>query len=68
MGENRLVRKGRQGTQGAGVTLCASEPLGCMELCLGMGEELRVLCLVRVTARAGTGDVIVQVCCRPPGQ
>lgn len=33
-----------------------------------MGEGLRVLCLVRVTARAGTGDIILGVCCRPPDQ
>lgn len=68
MGEHRLIRKDRQGTQGAGITLCAREPLGCTELCLGMGEGLRVLCLVRVTARAGTGDIILGVCCRPPDQ
>lgn len=36
----RLIRKTRQGRQGLGVTLYVSDQLECMELCLGMDEEL----------------------------
>ena len=39
-----------------------------MELCLGMDEEVTKSLWVRIKDRAGTGDIIVGVCYRPPDQ
>ena len=39
-----------------------------MELCLGMDEELNKSLWVTIKGKAGTGDVIVGVCYRPPDQ
>ncbi|GAB0209859.1 hypothetical protein GRJ2_003451600 [Grus japonensis] len=39
-----------------------------MELHLGMEEELTKSLWVRIKGRAGTGDIIVGVCYRPPDQ
>ena len=64
----RLFRKNRQGRQGGGIALYVSEQLECMELYLGMDEELKESLWVRITGRAGTGDIIVGVCYRPPDQ
>lgn len=38
---NRLFKKDRKGRQGGGMTLYVSVQLWCMELCLGVDEELR---------------------------
>ena len=64
----RLFRKDRQGRQGGGVAFCVNDQLECMELCLGMDEEPTKSLWVRTKGRAGTGDIIVEVCYRPPGQ
>ena len=64
----RLFRKDRQGRRGEGVSLYVSDPLECMELHLGMDEELTESLRVRIKGRAGTGDIIVGVCYRPPDQ
>ena len=62
----RLFRKDRQGRQGQGVTLYVSDQLECMELHLGLDEEPTESLRVRIKGRAGTGDIIVGMCCRPP--
>jgi len=64
----RLFRKGRQGRRGRGVTLCVNDQVGYMEFCLGMGEELTESLWLSLQGRAGTGDITVQVCYRPPDQ
>ncbi|GAB0177047.1 mitochondrial enolase superfamily member 1 [Grus japonensis] len=64
----RLFRKDRQGRRGGGVTLYVSDQLECMELHLGMEEEPTESLWVRIKGRAGAGDIIVGVCCRPPDQ
>ncbi|KAM9590815.1 uncharacterized protein ACIBXB_005869 [Morphnus guianensis] len=64
----RLFRKDRQGRQGGGVNLYVNDQLECMELCLGMDEEPTESLWVRIKGRAGTGDIIVGVCYRPPNQ
>ncbi|GAB0204978.1 hypothetical protein GRJ2_002963400 [Grus japonensis] len=64
----RLFRKDRQGRQGGGVTLYVSDQLECMELHLGMDEELTESLWVRIKGRAGTGDIIVGVCDSLPDQ
>ncbi|GAB0179465.1 hypothetical protein GRJ2_000411800 [Grus japonensis] len=64
----RLFRKDRQGRQGGGVALYVNDQLECMELCLGMDEELTKSLWVRIKGRAGTGDIIVGACYRPPDQ
>ena len=38
------------------------------EFCLGMEEELTKSLWVRIKGRAGTGDIIVGICYRPPNQ
>ncbi|GAB0175990.1 hypothetical protein GRJ2_000064200 [Grus japonensis] len=48
----RLFRKDRQGRRGAGVTLCISDQLECMELHLGIDEELTESLWVRIKGRA----------------
>ncbi|GAB0206600.1 mitochondrial enolase superfamily member 1 [Grus japonensis] len=64
----RLFRKDRQGRRGGGVTLYVNDQLECMELHLGMEEELTESLWVRIKGSAGTGDIIVGVCYRPPDQ
>lgn len=39
-----------------------------MGLCLGMDEEPNESLWVRIKGRGGTGDIVVQVCYRPPNQ
>ncbi|GAB0199565.1 hypothetical protein GRJ2_002421900 [Grus japonensis] len=56
------------GERGRGVALYVREQLECVELCLGMDEELTESLWVRIKERAGKGDIIVGVCCRPPDQ
>ncbi|GAB0207190.1 hypothetical protein GRJ2_003184600 [Grus japonensis] len=46
----------------------ADTKLDCMELHLGMEEEPTKSLWVRIKGRAGTGDIIVGVCYRPPDQ
>lgn len=62
-----LERTGR-GHKGGCVTFSVSDHLEFMGLGLGMDEELTETSWVRFKGRAGTGDIIVGVCCRPPGQ
>ncbi|GAB0209553.1 hypothetical protein GRJ2_003421000 [Grus japonensis] len=62
----RLFRKDRQGRQGGGVALYINDQLECMDLHLGMDEELTKSLWVRIKGRAG--DIIVGVCYRPPDQ
>ncbi|GAB0181485.1 hypothetical protein GRJ2_000613800 [Grus japonensis] len=58
---HRLFRKDRQGREAEGVTLYVNDQLVCMELLLGMDEELTESLWVRIKGRAGTGDIIVGV-------
>jgi len=51
-----------------GVALYVSDHLACMELHLGMDEELTESLWVRINSRVGTGDIIVGVCYRSPDQ
>ncbi|GAB0203631.1 hypothetical protein GRJ2_002828700 [Grus japonensis] len=64
----RFFRKDRQGRQGGGVTLYVNDQLECMELHLGMDEELTESLWVRIKGSAGAGDIIARVCYRPPDQ
>ena len=64
----RLFRKDGQGRRGGGVALYVSDQLECMELRLGMDEEPTKSLWVRIKGRAGTGNIIVGVCYRPPDQ
>ncbi|GAB0185725.1 hypothetical protein GRJ2_001037800 [Grus japonensis] len=64
----RLFRKHRQGRQGGGVALYVNDQLECMELHLGMDEELTESLWVRIKGRVGAGDIIVGVCYRPSNQ
>ena len=64
----RLFRKDRQGRRGGGVLLYVNDQLECMELRLGMDEEPTERLWVRIKGRAGTGDIIVGICYRPPDQ
>ncbi|KAM6092638.1 uncharacterized protein LJ206_005604 [Theristicus caerulescens] len=62
-----LGRTGRGDKEG-GVTLYVNDQLECMELCLGMDKELAKSLWVRIKGRAGTDDITVGVCYRPPEQ
>ena len=64
----RVFRKDRQRRQVEGVSLCVNNQLKCTELCLGMEEEPTKGLWVRIKGKAGTGDVIVGICYRPPEQ
>ncbi|GAB0179159.1 hypothetical protein GRJ2_000381200 [Grus japonensis] len=64
----RLFRKDRQGRQGGGIALYVNDQLECMELHLGMDEELTESLWVRIKGRAGAGHIIVGVCYRSPDQ
>ncbi|GAB0186642.1 hypothetical protein GRJ2_001129500 [Grus japonensis] len=64
----RLFRKDRQGRQGGDVTLYVNDQLECMELHLGMDEELTKSLWVRIKGSAGAGDIIAGVCYRPSDQ
>ncbi|PKU39424.1 dtw domain-containing protein 2 [Limosa lapponica baueri] len=44
------------------------DQLECMELLLGMAEEPTKSLWVKIKGRAGTGDITVRVCYRPPDQ
>lgn len=59
MDGHRLFRKDREGNWGGGAALYISDQLECMELQLGMGEEPSQSLWVRITGRAGRGDIIV---------
>jgi len=64
----RLFRKDWQARQGGDVVLCVNDQLECMQLCLGMDEELTESLWVRIKGRTGTGDIVVRVCYRSPNQ
>lgn len=53
-----LFRKDRQVRQGGGIALCVTDQLECMELHLGMDEELTESLWVRL---AGTAEIITIV-------
>ena len=64
----RLFRKDRHGRQGGGVTLYAMTSWSAWSSQLGMDEEPTESLWVSIKGRAGTGDIIVGVCYRPPDQ
>ncbi|GAB0207569.1 hypothetical protein GRJ2_003222600 [Grus japonensis] len=69
----RLFRKDRHGRRRRGVTLYVNGQLECMELHLGMEEELTERLWVRIKGRAGAGDIMAGditagACYRPPDQ
>jgi len=68
MGGYRVFRKDRQGRCRGGVALYVKGQLECMELHLGMDEEPTESLQVKIKGRAGTGDITVGVCYRPPDQ
>ncbi|GAB0205517.1 hypothetical protein GRJ2_003017300 [Grus japonensis] len=59
-----LGRTGRADEERACV-LCVNDQLDCMELHLGMDEELTENLWVRIKGSAGTRDIIVGICHRP---
>ena len=59
---------GALGRTGWGATLYAREQLDCMELCLGMDEELMENLWVRIKDRTGKDDITVLICYRPPNK
>ncbi|GAB0203486.1 hypothetical protein GRJ2_002814200 [Grus japonensis] len=59
----RLFRKDRQGRRGGGITLYVNDQLECMELHLGMDEELTKSLWLRIK-----GNIIAGVCYRPSDQ
>ena len=64
MGRYRLFRKDREVRQGGAVALYVKDQ--CMELRLGLDEEPTESLWVKIKGRAGTGDITVGVCYRPP--
>ncbi|PKU43418.1 rna-directed dna polymerase from mobile element hypothetical protein [Limosa lapponica baueri] len=58
----RLFRKDRQGRRGGDVALYVNDQLECVELRLGIDEELTESLWVRIKGRAGTGDITVGIC------
>lgn len=56
------------GEKRGSVALYGNDQQKCMELHLGMNEELTESLGVRIKWRAGTGDITEGVCCRPPEQ
>lgn len=50
----RIFGKGRQRRCGGGASPSVNERLQCMDLCLGMGEELTETFGVRIKGRVGT--------------
>ncbi|GAB0207075.1 hypothetical protein GRJ2_003173100 [Grus japonensis] len=64
----RLFRNDRQGREGEGIAFYVKDQLEYMELRLGMDEEPTESLWVGIKGRAGTGDIIVGVCYRPPDQ
>ncbi|PKU29010.1 hypothetical protein llap_20687 [Limosa lapponica baueri] len=64
----RLFRRDRLGRWEGGVALYVNDQLECMELHLGIDEDLTESLWVRIKGRTGAGDVTVGVCYRPPHQ
>ncbi|GAB0205350.1 hypothetical protein GRJ2_003000600 [Grus japonensis] len=62
------MKEDRQGRRGGGVALYVNDQLECMEIYLGMDEELTETLWVRIKGSAGAGDIIAGVCYRPPDQ
>lgn len=54
MGGYRIFGKDRQRRCGGGASLSVSDQLECMDLCLGMDEELTEIFGVRTKGRVGT--------------
>ncbi|PKU40140.1 hypothetical protein llap_9563 [Limosa lapponica baueri] len=59
MESDRLFRKDRLGVWGGGVALYVNDQLKCVELYLGMDEDLKESLWVRIKGSAGAGDVTV---------
>ncbi|GAB0177773.1 hypothetical protein GRJ2_000242600 [Grus japonensis] len=57
-----------QGRRREDAALYISDQLECMELHVGMDEELTKSLWVRIKGSAGAGDIIAGVCYRPPDQ
>jgi len=64
----RLLRKNRQARREEAVALYVGYQLECMQHHVGMEEEPNENFWVRIKGRAGTGDIIVGICYRPPNQ
>lgn len=58
----RFFRKDEKGRQREGVALYVREQLEYMELCLGMGEG------IKIKGRTGKGNITMATCCGPLGQ
>ena len=57
-----------RGDKEGGVDLYVNNQLECMDLHLGMNEELTKKLWVRIKESTGTGDSVVGVCYGPPDQ
>ncbi|KAK4832456.1 hypothetical protein QYF61_023503 [Mycteria americana] len=64
----RLFRKDMSERQGGGIALYVREQLECMELCLGMADELTESLWVRIKEQTSMGDTVMGICYRPPDQ
>lgn len=64
----KLFRKDRKRRQERGVVLYVREQLECMELCVGIEEELMENLCVRIKERTDKEEHIVRVYYRPPDQ
>jgi len=65
MGTGSLGRTGRADEEGVSPSVSMLE---CLELCLGMDGEPTEISWVRTEGRAGTIEVIMGICYRPPDQ
>lgn len=63
----RLCRKARYLEASWGSPFCERTP-GCMELCLGKGEEPTESLWVRIKEQTTVGDIVVGFCYSPPDQ
>lgn len=61
-------RKDWLGKWGGRVAIYVREYLGCMELCLWMGEEPAESLWMRIKEQNSMGDIVVGVCYRLPDQ
>lgn len=64
----RLFRKDGMWRQGGSLTLHVNDQQQCMELCLGMDQVPPRGLWVWIKAKAGTSDIIVEVCHGLPDQ
>lgn len=64
----QLLRKDRQRRQGGGIDLYVHYQLECLELCLGIDEELTENLWIQVKGRTCLVEIIVGVCYKPCDQ